>query len=66
MELNEQLDQNYKKDKEAYQKTQRLSQNVKDLEQQLKMLKREWEDARIKQIRAKEDGDASLEKEAQA
>ncbi len=66
MELNEQLDQNYNKDKEAYQKTQRLSQNVKDLEQQLKMLKREWEDARIKQIRAKEDGDASLEKEAQA
>ena len=66
MELNEQLDQNYNKDKKAYQKTQRLSQNVKDLEQQLKMLKREWEDARIKQIRAKEDGDASLEKEAQA
>ena len=65
MELNEQLDQNYNKDKKAYQKTQRLSQNVKDLEQQLKMLKREWEDAKIKQIRAKEDGDASLEKEAQ-
>ena len=34
MELNEQLDQNYNKDKKAYQKTQRLSQNVKDLEQQ--------------------------------
>lgn len=66
MELNEQLDQNYNKDKKAYQKTQRLSQNVKDLEQQLKMLKREWEDAKIKQIRAKEDGETSLEKEAQA
>ena len=66
MELNEQLDQKYNKDKKAYQKTQRLSQNIKDLEQQLKMLKREWEDAKIKQIRAKEDGETSLEKEAQA
>lgn len=66
MELDEKLDKNYKKDREAYNKTQRLSQNIKDLEQQLKMLKREWEDAKIKQIRAKEDGDTSLEKEAQA
>ena len=66
MELNEKLDQKYNNDKKAYQKTQRLSQNIKDLEQQLKMLKREWEDAKIKQIRAKEDGDTSLEKEAQA
>ena len=66
MELNEKLDQKYNKDKEAYQKTQRLSQNIKDLEQQLKMLKRAIEDAKIKQIRAKEDGDTSLEKEAQA
>lgn len=66
MELNEQLDQKYNKDKEAYQKTQRLSQNIKDLEQQLKMLKRAIEDAKIKQMRAKEDGDTSLEKEAQA
>lgn len=66
MELNEQLDQKYNNDKKAYQKTQRLSQTIKDLEQQLKMLKREWEDAKIKQIRAKEDGETSLEKEAQA
>ena len=66
MELNEQLDQKYKNDKKAYQKTQRLSQNIKDLEQQLKMLKRAIEDAKIKQMRAKEDGDTSLEKEAQA
>lgn len=66
MELDEKLDKNYKKDREAYNKTQRLSQNIKDLEQQLKMLKREWEDAKIKQIRAKEDGETSVEKEAQA
>ena len=65
MELDEKLDKNYKKDREAYNKTQRLSQNIKDLEQQLKMLKREWEDAKIKQIRAKEDGETSVEKEAQ-
>ena len=65
MELNEKLDQKYNNDKKAYQKTQRLSQNIKDLEQQLKMLKREWEDAKIKQIRAKEDGETSVEKEAQ-
>lgn len=65
MELDEKLDKNYKKDREAYNKTQRLSQNIKELEQQLKMLKREWEDAKIKQIRAKEDGETSVEKEAQ-
>ena len=66
MELNEKLDQKYNDDKKAYQKTQRLSQNIKDLEQQLKMLTRAIEDAEIKQMRAKEDGDTSLEKEAQA
>lgn len=66
MELNEKLDQKYNKDKEAYQKTQGLSQDIKDLEQQLKMLKRAIEDAETKQMRAKEDGDTSLEKEAQA
>ena len=65
MELNEQLDKNYKKDREAYNKTQRLSQNIKDLEQQLKMLKRAIVDAEIKQMRAKEDGETSVEKEAQ-
>ena len=65
MELNEKLDQKYNDDKKAYQKTQRLSQNIKDLEQQLKMLKRAIEDAKIKQIRAKEDGETSVEKEAQ-
>ena len=65
MELDEKLDKNYKKDREAYNKTQRLSQNIKDLEQQLKMLKRAIEDAKIKQIRAKEDGETSVEKEAQ-
>ena len=66
MELNEKLDKKYNNDKKAYQKTQRLSQNIKDLEQQLKMLTRAIEDAKIKQMRAKEDGDTSLEKEAQA
>ena len=66
MELNKKLDQKYNNDKKAYQKTQRLSQNIKDLEQQLKMLTRAIEDAKIKQMRAKEDGDTSLEKEAQA
>lgn len=66
MELDEKLDKNYKKDREAYNKTQRLSQNIKDLEQQLEMLKREWQDAKIKQIRAKKDGNTSLEEEAQA
>ena len=65
MELNEKLDQKYNNDKKAYQKTQRLSQNIKDLKQQLKMLTRAIEDAKIKQMRAKEDGDTSLEKEAQ-
>ena len=66
MELNEKLDQKYNNDKKAYQKTQRLSQNKKDLEQQKKMLKRAIEDAERKQMRAKEDGDTSLEEEAQA
>lgn len=65
MELDEKLDKNYKKDREAYNKTQRLSQNINDLEQQLKMLKRAIEDAKIKQMRAKEDGETSVEKEAQ-
>ena len=65
MELDEKLDKNYKKDREAYNKTQRLSQNIKDLEQQLKMLKRAIEDAERKQIRAKEDGETSVEEEAQ-
>ena len=35
MELDEKLDKNYKKDREAYNKTQRLSQNIK-CQQQLR------------------------------
>lgn len=66
MELNEKLNQDYNKDKKIYQKTQRLQANVKNLEQQLKILKREWEDAKLKEVRAKEDGDVVTEKEAQA
>ena len=40
MELNEKLNQYYKKDKKIYQKTHRLQATVKNLEQQLKILKR--------------------------
>lgn len=66
MELNEKLNQDYNKDKKIYQKTQRLQATVKNLEQQLKILKREWQDAKLKETRAKEDGDVVTEKEAQA
>lgn len=66
MELNEKLNQDYNKDKKIYQKTQRLQATVKNLEQQLKILKREWQDAKLKETRAKEDGDVATEKEAQA
>ena len=66
MELNEKLNQDYYKYKKIYQKTQRLQATVKNLEQQLKILKREWQDAKLKETRAKEDGDVVTEKEAQA
>lgn len=64
MELNDKVNEEYKQDKVAYNKMQKAKSIVEKLAKDLKMAKREEQDAAIREIRAKEDNDKEGEKEA--
>lgn len=64
MKLNDKLNNKYNKDKEAYKKLENMKTILKNLEKDLKVKTRAKEDAQIKQLRAKQDGDKTIEKEA--
>lgn len=64
MELNDKLNDKYNKDKATYKKLENMKTILKNLENDLKIKTRAKEDAQIKQLRAKQDGDKKIEKEA--
>lgn len=65
MELNENLDKQYKSDKASYQMLGKAQTTLKRMERQLTLAKREKQDAQIKLIRAQEDKNEEKIKEAQ-
>lgn len=64
MELNEKLNQSYNKDKKIYNMALNFEKDIKSLQEELKLKKREKEDAQIKKIRANEDKDKKKEENA--
>lgn len=64
MELNDKLNNKYNKDKAAYQRLENMKTTLKNLEKDLKVKTRAKEDAQIKQLRAKQDGDKKIEKDS--
>lgn len=62
MELNDKLNDKYNKDKATYKKLENMKATLKNLEKDLKVKTRAKEDAQIKQLRAKQDGDKKIEK----
>lgn len=62
MELNDKLNDKYNKDKATYKKLENMKATLKNLEKDLKVKTRAKEDAQIKQLRAKQDGDKKLKK----
>ena len=64
MELNDKTNKSYLEDREAYKKIEPLKKDLEKLSQELKIVTRQQEDAKIKMIRAKEDKDKKAEKTA--
>lgn len=65
MELNDEFNQKYKKDKAVYEKVSTLETKLKTEQQSMKMAVREEIDAKIKKTRAIEDNDKKAQEEAE-
>lgn len=65
MELDKKFNENYKKDKIAYQKVAKLEADLETIKSAMKLAVRKKEDAEIKKNRAIEDKDKDLQKQAE-